>query len=106
MLVPAAFADRRKSLADCTVFNQADKGDTAVELTIRNSCTIPVDCMISWNVVCAPDAPKRRANHPGSAKLSLAADNGTKSAEASARVCGDDSWAIQSIEWSCQPNKD
>ena len=102
-----AIADRNgRSVADCTNFNQADKGDSLVEFTIHNSFTIPVDCAISWRVVCAPDAPKRRASHAGNASLKLASDNASQSAEASAAVCGDDSWAIQSIQWSCQPNRD
>ncbi|HEV7555245.1 MAG TPA: hypothetical protein VGO00_07325 [Kofleriaceae bacterium] len=102
-----ALADRNgRSVADCTNFNQADKGDSSVEFTIHNGCTIPVDCSISWRVVCAPDAPKRRASHAGNASLKLGSDNASQSAEASATVCGDDSWAIQSIQWSCQPNRD
>jgi len=108
IVMPAipALADRHRSVADCTSFNQTDKGDSAVELTIHNGCTIPVDCSLSWNVICAPDAPKRRASHPGSAKMSLGSDNASKSAEISAAICGDDSWTIQAIQWSCQPNHD
>ncbi|MGE0547853.1 MAG: hypothetical protein AB7O24_02835 [Kofleriaceae bacterium] len=105
-LVPSAAAERsRKSLAECTSFDQADKGDDLVELTIRNSCTVPVDCSISWRLVCAPEAKKRRTSHRGSAKLALSA-NTAHTAEASATACGDDSWMIDSIQWSCEPNRD
>jgi hypothetical protein len=100
-----ALAGHQKSLSDCTTFDQADKGDAAVELTIHNKCTIPVDCTISWRVVCAPDSKKRRAVHPGTSKLALV-EGAASSAEASATVCGDDGWAIENIEWSCQPNKE
>ncbi len=102
--VPAA-AGKHKSLSDCTSFTQDDKGDDAVELTIKNSCTIPVECSVSWKVVCAPESAKRRAVHPGSQKLSLV-EGGVQSAEASAAVCGDAGWSIEGIEWSCQPTKD
>jgi hypothetical protein len=29
-----------------------------------------------------------------------------QTAQASATVCGDDDWAIDSIKWGCEPNKD
>ncbi len=107
IVVPAALADRssKKSLADCTSFDQVDKDEDTVEFTIHNSCTVPVDCAMSWRVVCAPDSKKRRSSHPGSAKLALT-NAGMGSAQATAAVCGDDSWTIDSISWSCEPNKD
>ena len=106
ILVPTALADRgHRSLADCTAFDQADKDDSTVKFTIHNGCSVPVDCAISWRVVCAPDTKKRRASHANATKLALT-DGGTNSAEASAAVCKDDSWAIKDVEWSCAPNKD
>ncbi len=104
--VPAATAGHaKKSLADCTAFDQQDKDEDTVAFTIHNTCTVPVDCSITWRVVCAPDSKKRRATHVKSAKLALA-DTGAGSTEASAAVCGDDAWAIDSVNWSCEPNKD
>jgi hypothetical protein len=100
-----AFADRTRSLSTCTAFDQTDKGDDKVAFTIRNACSIPVDCSVSWRVVCAPASNKRRASHPGKAKFAIT-DGGTQSAEASAAVCGDDAWTIDSVQWACQPNKD
>jgi hypothetical protein len=101
-----AIADRaRRSLADCTSFDQADKGDDKVAFTIRNACSIPVDCSVSWRLVCAPDSKKRRASHPGTARLAIT-EGGSQSAEASAAVCGDDAWAIDSVQWRCLPNKE
>ena len=104
--IPAATArGSKKSLADCTAFDQEDKDDVTVAFTIHNSCTVPVDCKVSWRVVCAPDSKKRRSTHAKSAKLALH-EVGAGSAEASAAVCGDDGWAIDSVNWSCEPNKD
>ena len=104
--VPVAMADRgKKSLATCTAFDQVDKDDDEVQFTIHNTCSVPVDCSISWRVVCAPDSKKRRASHAGAAKLALG-DASSQSATASASVCGDDGWAIDSIVWACEPNKD
>lgn len=103
--VPGLAGQSKKSLSDCTFFDQKEKGDDAVELSIKNTCSIPVDCSVSWKVVCAPDSKKRRASHAGSKNFSLAL-GGESSAQASATVCGDDSWTIDAIEWSCQPNKE
>jgi len=104
--VPVAFADRGpKSISTCTSFGQEDKGEDKVQFTVHNSCTIPVDCSISWRVVCAPESKKRRAAHAGAAKLALT-NGAIQSAEASAAICGDDGWSIDSIAWSCQPNKE
>ena len=94
-----------RSLADCTSFDQQDKNDVTVDLTVHNSCTIPVDCSVSWKVVCAPQSKKRRSEHAETRKLALV-EGTAGSAEASAAVCGDDAWSIESIEWSCSPNKE
>ncbi len=104
--VPAAVADKsKKSIADCTSFGQEDKGEDKVQFTIHNTCSIPVDCSISWRLVCAPQSKKRRAAHAGGAKLALT--NGSmQMAEASAAVCGDDGWSLDNIIWSCQPNQE
>jgi len=102
---PAAFADRAKSLAACTTFDQSNTAETKVAFTIHNTCTIPIDCAVSWRVVCAPDSRKRRNAHPSSAKFALTAGGGD-TAEASAAICGDDGWTIDSVQWSCTPNKD
>jgi hypothetical protein len=104
--IPAALADRgKKSLASCATFDQADKGEDRVEFTIHNACSIPVDCSIRWRVVCAPESKKRRAVHPGSAKLALS-DATSQSADASAAVCGADGWSIDNVQWACEPNKE
>jgi hypothetical protein len=108
-IVVPAMADRPhrppRSLAACTSFDQSDTGDDRVAFTIRNACTIPVDCAVSWRLVCAPDAKKRRAVHPRSVKLAIA-DGTSQSTEASASICGDDGWIIDSVQWSCLPNKE
>jgi hypothetical protein len=104
--VPAAMANKaKKSLADCTTFQQNDKGDDAVDLTIHNSCTVPVDCSVSWRLVCAPDSKTRRSVHDESKKFSLTSGS-EQSNEASASICGDDGWSLESIKWGCEPNKD
>ena len=102
--VPAVADRAKRSLSECTAFDQADKGDDAVKFSIHNGCSVAVDCSISWKVVCAPDA-KHPQIHSESSKLAIV-DNTTLSTDASAAVCGDKAWAIQSIEWSCLPSKE
>ena len=104
--VPAATAGKaKKTIADCTSFEQNDKDDDTVEMKVQNSCTIPVDCSVSWRVVCAPDSAKRRSVHASSKAFSLTEGSG-QSAEASAAICGDDGWQLDSIKWGCEPNKE
>ena len=101
-----ALADRAKrSLSTCTSFDQAEKGEDKVAFTIHNTCSIPIDCSVSWRVVCAPESKTRRATHPEMAKFAIT-DGGSESAEASAALCGNDGWTIDSVHWSCEPNKD
>ena len=100
-----AVADHHKSLADCTSFDQVDKTGDTVDLTIHNTCSIPVDCELTWRVVCEPEAKKRRSVHPQDVKVTIT-EGASQSTEASAAVCGDGSWQLDAVEWSCQANKD
>jgi hypothetical protein len=109
IVVPFVTADSsaggKKSLDDCTSFEQVETSDEAMDLTIKSTCTIPIDYSVSWRLVCAPDSKKRRATHRKSAKMTFPTVD-TKSAQASAAVCGDDPWVLDSINWACEPNKD
>lgn len=100
-----AVATARKSLSDCTTFEQTDKGEDAVELKVANSCSIPVDCTVQWKVICAPDSKKRRAVHADTAKISIK-ENGAATKDVSAAVCGDDAFSIEGITWTCAPNNE
>jgi hypothetical protein len=104
--VPAAVAVAKgKSLSECTSFDQEDKGEDAVKFTVKNSCTVPINCSLSWRVVCAPESKKRRSVHPASFKITLT-PGANDSKEASATQCGDAGWTIDSIKWGCQPLAD
>jgi hypothetical protein len=105
MFGSVAAANHKKSLADCTTFDQKDKDDDTVDLTVKNACTIPLDCTMSWRVVCAPDSKKRRNVHVSQEAFSLAS-SGEMTKTASAVICGDDAWKIDSVEWNCSPTKD
>jgi hypothetical protein len=103
--LPVAVADHKKSIADCASVDQQNKGEDTVAFTIANACTVPLDCKLEWQVVCAPYSKSRRAVHPGTHKVTLVA-GASQSTEASAAICGDDAWSIDAVEWSCEPNKD
>jgi len=101
-----ALADRApRSLATCTSFDQVDQGDDKVAFTIHNTCSIPIDCTVSWRLVCAPESTKRRSSHPDTARLAVS-DGTSQTAEASASVCGNQGWVIDSVRWRCSAAKD
>jgi len=102
--VPALGDRARRSVGACTIFDQADQGVARVGFTIQNACSMPVDCAVSWRVVCAPQASRRRSAHPGSVRFAID-PAASQRAEASAEVCGDDGWVIDSVKWRCDPSK-
>lgn len=104
--VPAlAKSAAKKSLADCTSFQQTEKDEATLSLVLHNSCSMPVDCKVTWRVVCAPDAPKRRATHANAQKFTVK-EGAEMALEVSAAVCGDDSFTLDQVQWGCEPNKD
>lgn len=103
--IPALAETARKSVSECTSFQQTEKGEDKIDLSVHNSCKMQLDCTIKWRVTCAPDAKKHRSVHEKTQVFKLV-EGGEQSAEASAAVCGDDSFAIDHIEWGCEPNKD
>jgi len=104
-VVPAVADRAKRSVATCASFEQADEHDARVAFTIHNTCSIPLDCAVSWRVVCAPESRKRRSAHPAAASLAISTGT-SQSTEASAVVCGDDGWVLDSVQWRCQANKD
>ena len=41
--LPALAERAKRTIADCTAFDQADKGDDAVQFTIHNGCSMKLD---------------------------------------------------------------
>jgi hypothetical protein len=94
----------KSSVAECASFDQKDSGDTTVDFTITNACSINVECSVTWSVTCAPDTKHRSRKQEG-ASFNLAATE-VKTTQADASRCGDDGWAIDDVSWSCAPSKD
>ena len=110
ILVPtqlaAADGKGKRSISECTSFDQKDRDDEdGVDMTIQNSCSVAVACHIKWDLTCAPESKKHRSRKTESHAFALDSTNGITLTASSAR-CGDDSWAIDEISWSCDPQKD
>ena len=96
----------RKSVAECTSFDQRDREDEdGVDFSVSNSCSMPVSCSMRWTVTCAPDSKKRRSRKSDSKSFALDADNGITLTASTAR-CGDDGWSVGDISWACSPSQD
>jgi hypothetical protein len=110
---PLALADEgerkkpsRKTVAECTSFEQTDREtEDGVDFSVRNACSMPVSCSLSWALTCAPASKKSRSRKVDTHAFQLDADNGITLTASTAR-CGDDGWAIDSITWSCAPASD
>jgi hypothetical protein len=97
---PTAAPRPTRSLARCTSIDQREKDETTLQLTVRNGCTMPIDCKVSWRLVCAPQSKKRRSVTPASTAFTLAT-GASEVSDLSAAACGDDSWVIRDIAWRC-----
>ncbi|MEZ4360693.1 MAG: hypothetical protein R3B48_10960 [Kofleriaceae bacterium] len=95
----------RQSVSRCASFDQVDKDEVSLELTVRNGCTMPLDCRVSWRLVCAPEAKKRRTITPSSVNFTVQS-SAARATEISAAACGDDAWVIRDVSWRCEPNQD
>jgi hypothetical protein len=93
------------SIAACATFDQKDASETSVDFTINNACTVAVTCKVTWSLTCAPDSHKRRTRTTENASFALD-QNDAKTTTASAAKCGDDSWSIDDVSWSCEPVRD
>lgn len=106
-LQPHAMAEtpRRRSLASCTQAEQRDKDALSIALTVRSTCSMPIDCKVTWSLVCAPQARKRRKVTPNEASFTVQSSS-SQETELSAAACGDDSWLIKDVSWRCEPSKE
>jgi hypothetical protein len=96
----------RKSVAECTSFDQHDREDEeGVDFSVNNSCSMPVSCSMRWTVTCAPESKKRRSRKSDSQSFALDASNGITLTASTAR-CGDDGWSVGDISWACSPSQD
>ena len=103
---PTVTKKKRRSVAECTSFDQRDRDEEdGVDFAVHNACAIPVSCSVSWALTCAPESRKRKSRRHDNKRFQLDAAHGI-SVTATTTHCGDDSWSIDRISWSCEPAKD
>lgn len=109
VISPAAAEGKKKKgkkktpVSVCASFDQLDREDEGVDLVIGNQCDVKLTCSVAWTLTCAPDTAKS-SRTPGRSAFALDL-GGSQSTLASPGVCGNDSWEIDDVTWSCQPEQ-
>jgi hypothetical protein len=82
--------------SDCAEYSQ-EKVDDGLRFELRNTCSYPLTCSLSWEVRCegGRGSPGTRSN-----QLELA-PNGTGSAAANASACAPYGWSVSAVRWHC-----
>lgn len=90
------------SVTQCMSYNETPNPSGGLDLTIQNNCGFSAKCKLAWKVVCAPQSTKRRKLHSHLVMFDLEPGQ-SQSRHANASACGDDSWQLSAITWSCTP---
>lgn len=90
-----------KRIARCVKYSQKrGSDDQSVDVGLRNRCRYDVSCTVEWTVSCEDDEADAPARHQA---RSVDLDRGAREIiNASAAVCGDGSWAVDDIRWTCE----
>jgi len=82
--------------SDCAEYSQ-DKVNDGLRFELRNTCSYPLTCSLSWQVRC-----EGGRGSPGgrSSQLELA-PNGSGSAAANASACAPHGWSVSDVRWRC-----
>jgi hypothetical protein len=92
----------RPEISRCIKLTQDSVGDSGLELSLANSCRVPVACTLSWQLVCENQGETRRRTR-ANVNVRLAVEDGeTGSTLADASSCRGESWAIRRVKWSCE----
>lgn len=92
----------KNKIARCVKYSQKKGADQqSVDVGLRNRCRYNVSCTVEWKVSCEDDdadtPPREQAR-------TVDLDRGAAEIiSASAAVCGDGSWAVDDIRWTCEP---
>lgn len=82
--------------SDCAEYSQVKVND-GLRFELRNTCSYPMSCNLSWEVRCAGG---RASPGERSTLLELPA-GGTASAAAYASACAPHGWSISNVRWRC-----
>jgi hypothetical protein len=88
---------RARVASRCVTLAQETSGQT-VDLSLTNRCEASMSCSVGWVVRCGQ--ARRLTTHRGSESVWLA-DGSSQTVTASAAECGDQSWRVGAIRWSC-----
>ena len=91
----------KKKIARCVKYTQTKgKDEQSVDVGLRNRCRYSVSCTVEWKISCEaePDvAPREHA-------MTVELDRGAREIiNASAASCGESSWGVDDIRWTCEP---
>ena len=82
--------------SDCAEYSQ-DKVNDGLRFELRNTCSYPLTCSLSWEVRC-----QGGRNSPGARSTQLELPpNGSGSAAAYASACAPHGWSISDVRWRC-----
>lgn len=79
----------------CVALEQSTEGQK-LELMLKNGCGQELSCNVGWSVRCGRSAARRDGETFG------LVENERRTVTASAADCGNDSWQIGDIRWSCK----
>jgi hypothetical protein len=91
----------KQKIARCVKYSQARGADEqSVDVGLRNRCRFDVACTVEWKISCDGDDAGTVREQARNVSL----DRGAREIiTASATVCGDESWAVDDIRWTCEP---
>ena len=90
----------KSKISRCVRYTQVMGEDKqSVDISLRNRCKAPVACVVEWKVSCDGEDTETR-EFSDAMKL---AGKARETVTASAAVCGDEGWAVDDIEWECEP---
>lgn len=97
-------ARRPQRVSRCVKYSQTMGSDKqSVDIGLANRCRFAVSCTVEWRVSCESDG----AGNSGEAARSLDLGAGARQTiNASAARCGDESWEVQDIRWTCERQQD
>ena len=97
LLAGSVQAETRPTANDCMSFDRSEQ-DHAIEYRLTNGCDQRVACTVTWKLSCGDRPPLVTHAGRGSTLLDPSASDAIT---ASAAACGEQSWRISDVAWSC-----
>ncbi|MBN2192016.1 MAG: hypothetical protein JW751_04310 [Polyangiaceae bacterium] len=94
--VPTALAEDTNA-GDCVRFEVA-RTEPDMAYTVDNSCTLAVNCTLSWRLVCGENREGKVID--GRRRFRVASSR-VSEVTIDARVCGNNEWSVEDVAWVC-----